>query len=219
MSKAMNIKFYLVKPLSLLLGMSFGVQAQADAFLSGNLTADNGFYAFISTDDAVLGTQIASGDNWGSTYSFNNVNLVAGQNYYLHIEAIDWGQPEAFIGSFNLSNSEFTFANATQTLVTDTANWTASQGTVPNNTQAIQPWAVPVGVAVALAGNGGGPWGAHNAIDANAEWIWSSTYNGTALFSTQITATSSPVPLPPALLMFASGLVGMGFFRSKVKTA
>jgi len=83
--------------------------------LSGNLTADNLFDAYISTDDTVLGTLITSGNSWPTTVSFSGQALTAGVTNYLHIVATDQGKPDMFIGSFSLSDSLFHFANAPRT--------------------------------------------------------------------------------------------------------
>jgi len=91
--------------------------------LSGNLTADNLFDAYISTDDNVLGTLITSGISWPTTVSFSGQALTAGVTNYLHIVATDQGKPDMFIGSFSLSDSLFHFANATQNLLTNATDW------------------------------------------------------------------------------------------------
>ncbi len=70
--------------------------------LSGNLTSDDAFYAYISTNNSVLGTPVyvtgvetssggtngAGGIWWGYSYSFTGITLTPGQTYYLQIEAI-----------------------------------------------------------------------------------------------------------------------------------
>src|SRR5689334_19905777 len=81
--------------------------------IGGSLTSDNAFFAYISTSDSTLGTLVAQGNDWGSTFSFSNFELTAGQAYYLHIEAINYGGPGAIIGQFTLNDTAFQFANGT----------------------------------------------------------------------------------------------------------
>lgn len=207
----MNTYHNLISSLGLAIGMSLGVSAHADALLGGDLTADNAFFAYVSTDDSVRGALVASGNSWPTTFTFSNFNLSAGQNYYLHVEAIDYGQPNGFIGTFTLSNNQFHFENGLQALSTDTTNWAASAETTFNQTVAEQPWVAPTGSPVSFGFNGVGPWG-QQSVDASAQWIWSSTYNGTAFLSTEII---SAVPLPSPLPLFTVGLLSLGVLRRK----
>ena len=190
-------------------------QAQATT-LSGNLTVDNLFSAYISTNDATPGTLIGSGADWGTTYSLTAATLTPGVTNYLQIVGISYFPPAAFIGSFNLSDANFQFANGTQTLLTDTTNWRSN----PSGGS----WFAPNGTPVSLGLNGISPWGSHPTINASAAWIWSDTsdtYGATAYFSTTITPTSA-TPLPSTWLMLLSGFVGLGFFAyrgTKRKTA
>jgi hypothetical protein len=96
--KAVFHKVPIVLALSGLAAILCGQSANATT-LSGALTADNAFYAYISTDDAVLGTLVAEGNNWGATSTFSNFVLTPGQTYYLQVEAINYGGPGALIGS------------------------------------------------------------------------------------------------------------------------
>lgn len=180
--------------------------------LNGNLTADNAFNAYLSTSDSTLGTLIATGNNWAATYNFSGVSLTAGQNYFLHIEAFDFGRPEAFIGSFSLSDNAFQFINGGQTLVTNTSDWRADAG--------LGTWFAPSGTPVSSGTNGVGPWGLHPAIDASAQWIWSGAYTGEAYFSTEITSVNSGVPEPSTWAMMILGFAGVGFmaYRRKSKS-
>jgi hypothetical protein len=47
--------------------------------LSASLTVDNGFTAYLSTSDSVLGNQLVTGTDWGTEYNFST-SLVAGPN-------------------------------------------------------------------------------------------------------------------------------------------
>ncbi|MFZ0706449.1 MAG: PEP-CTERM sorting domain-containing protein [Candidatus Korobacteraceae bacterium] len=187
--------------------------------LSGNMTADNAFFAYISTDDSVLGTLIASGNDWGTTFSFSGAALTPGVTNYLHVEAINYGLENGLIGDFHLSDSGFYFGNSTQTLLTGMANWFG--GYNDDNSQVVpQPW-VPVSGGVADLGiNGVGPWGFRNGIDPNAHWIWPSDNQSsgcqycTVDFSTPI---YSNVPEPGTFGLIASGVLGLaGMIRKRL---
>ena len=117
-----------VRRIFLLLASGLGVlgcSVVTASTMSGNLTADNAFYAYISDSDSTLGTLLASGNNWPSTFSFSGVTLAPGTSY-LHVEAINYGGPGAFIGQFTLSDNGYQFANGTQTLLTGTSDWAGS---------------------------------------------------------------------------------------------
>ncbi|MCB5184033.1 PEP-CTERM sorting domain-containing protein [Methylobacillus gramineus] len=174
--------------------------------LSGNLTADNEFKLYISTDADVLGTLIAIGNNWSSTFSFSNAPLVAGQDYFLQVVATDWGRPEAFIGEFSLSDSGFIFANGTQHLLTNVNDWAAGNGPASS-------WEAPTGTPVDHGNNGSSPWGSVSNISSEARWIWAPEYGeGTAYFSTQLIAA---IPEPSSYALMLAGLALVGFAGRK----
>src|ERR1700742_2794214 len=91
-----------------LAGLCAGTNAQAAApTLSGAITADKEYAAFLSTSDNTLGTLLTSGANWQSAQTFSAA-LGPGQTYYLHVIAKNWngpgdmagGNPDALLGSF-----------------------------------------------------------------------------------------------------------------------
>src|SRR5689334_23246001 len=86
--------------------------ANAAAILSGTTTADDAFFAYISSDDTTRGTLIGSGTSWQSSYNVLSGSLTTG-TWYLHVEAIDQVAPAAFSGVFNLNGTGL-FANGTQ---------------------------------------------------------------------------------------------------------
>lgn len=195
------------------------VASSSATTLSANMTVDNAFFAYISTDDSVLGTLIGSGNDWPTTFSFSSA-LTPGVTNYLHIEAINYGGPNGFIGDFHLSDSNFSFGNSTQTLLTGPANWLG--GYNDDNSQVVpQPWVQVFGGNNDLGINGVGPWGFRNGIDANAHWIWPNDNQSsgcefcTVDFSTPIYATG--VPEPGTLTLIASGCLGLtGVLRRKL---
>jgi hypothetical protein len=200
-------------------------QAQATT-LSGDLTVDNAFFAYLSTSPSTLGTPLTSGNSWPTTFSFTSGNL-ANETYYLNIEAINYGGPGAFIGTFTLSDTGFEFANGSQTLSTDTADWLGIFNST-NSAVSPQPWLMPTGGVYSEGANGVGPWGTASQISASAVWIWPNdvlsangcqNLNGgfcTVDFSTPIFSTSA-TPLPAALPLFAGGLGLMGLISRRRK--
>lgn len=152
--------------------------------LTGNLTADNMFEAYLSIDDSTAGTLISTGSRWADTYSLA-ASLTPGQDYYLHIRASDTSSIAAFIGSFEIAGIEHTFANGLGNVNTSTVDWLVS-------TTGWENYLTPTSYGT----NGVGPWGAKPSINANAEWIWSADYNNddVAYFTTSILATSMVAP-------------------------
>ena len=174
------------------------VRASGD-FLSGYTSADNAFTVYLSTNDSVLGTAIATGNSWPTAYSLGNVALTPGQTYYLQVDAVNSGGPDGYIGTFTLNNTDFQFENGTQTLETDTVNWLADPATAG--------WTAPVDSPLSYGYDGTGPWGYQPSYDVTAQWIWSSPDNGVeAYFSTVITST---VP-EPATWGILAGVAALG---------
>jgi len=175
------------------------------ATLSLKLTADDQFSAYLSTSDSTLGTLIGSGGSWASTFDLSTP-LTGSSPYYLHIVgANSGGGPDGLLGQFDLSGGGFTFANGTTSLLTNTSNWRASDALNSST------WTAPVGAPQSFGANGVGPWGAHSAIDSNAQWIWSSP-DSTAYadFSTTISAVASAAPEPGVWAMMITGLGLLG---------
>jgi PEP-CTERM motif len=179
-------------------GASALLGAAQAATLSGNLTVDDAFTAYLSTSDAVAGTALVSGTSWTSAQSFS-ATLNAGQTYYLHVAGRDvYGVISAFLGSFNLT-PDAQFSNGTQFLVTNTTDWQVSATGFGNG------YAAPN----SLGANGANPWGNLGGIAPNAEWIWTGPGQlGEAYFSTKITVAAVPEPESYALMLTGLGLVG-----------
>jgi hypothetical protein len=205
-------------------------RSHADTTLSGQMTVDNAFFAYVSTDPTVLGALVASGNNWFSPVNVTPFSLIPGQTYYLQIEGINQGAWGAFLGDFTLSNSQFQFANGTQTLLTDTADWLGSYNSSYSNSNPVsQPWLAPVGGVISQGTNIAttSPWGPDDhpnltGMASSAEFIWAidgftdSTFGACQFCTVDFMTTISPVGTPgpvagaglPGLVFAGGGLFG-----------
>jgi MSHA biogenesis protein MshQ len=184
--------------------------ANADT-LTGTATADDQFLAFISTDNSTLGTPIGSGNLWLNSFPVGSGTLTPGTTYYLHIIAINTGGPEGFIGSFSLNGTGFKFSNGTQTLVTNTANWSGIAVNDPN------VWTTPTGpvqIDTSYIGSPYSYWGVPGTIDPSAQWIWA---NPTVGYYADLSTTIYSTPEPGTIILLGSGLLGLvGVVRRKL---
>lgn len=174
------------------------------ATVTANLTVDDRFDLYVSTDDTQLGTYIGSAEDWSvaSTFTFD---LTPGVTNYIHVAGSDVYQViAAFMGDFSVDDTSFAFANGAQTLLTDIAHWNIS------NTGFGQDYYTPDEVAI----NGDGPWGSFPEISSDAKWIWSNCgYDllTTRYFSTPIT----PIPEPATMSLLILGGVAVLLKRFK----
>src|SRR5436190_18495998 len=171
------------------------VQPASATTLTGTMTVDNSFTAYLSTNDLVLGTVIGSGTNWQAPQSVNGT-LSSGTNY-LHIIATDSGGPRMFIGEFHLSDAGFSFSNGTQDLLSNTTNWVVS------NTGFGVGYVTPTDEGA----DGTAPnWGNTPGVNDSAHFIWGNLATSVVYFSTTITDNGvvtppSGVPEPGTLML------------------
>lgn len=187
-----------------------GNVAEAATTLSYKLNVDNGFTAYISTDDSAVGTEFGSGNNWPTTEMETSPMLTSGVVNYLHIMATDRGVIAGLLGEFTLSDASFEFANGTQMMLSgdaglrvSTVEWSGYGATTdygPNDNSTI--------------------WGTRPNNNALARWVWTDTNvkNGAidtpVYFSAAINPVSS-VPVPAALPLLIGGIGLLGWVRRR----
>jgi hypothetical protein len=220
-----------------------------------SLTADNAFALYVSSSDSTLGTRIftdlgGTAGQWATPFS-GSFGLSGNAPDYVHVIGFNYtlsnglwtspgtingggDNPNAFIGSLNISGSGYVFAaNGSTSLITAPGMWSGIMVPPPSPDIPIAGpfssnpgWLTPNGPVADYGMNGVGPWGTVGGIDPTAHWIWSIPDNGEyADFSTEIIRQGSqfgpPTPLPGALPLFAGGLgmIGLIAGRKKRKTA
>lgn len=140
--------------------LCLAVSARATT-LTARLTVDNLYEFYISTEDAVLGSRVGESPfGWWNVATFRTP-LVSGVPQYLHVIARDEGPPAMFIGDFTLSNDNFEFANGTQFLFTNAANWGVS----------LSGFGGGYSVPEDLGPNGTPPWGVLD-VSLAARYLW-----------------------------------------------
>lgn len=160
-------------PVIAALALSWGLAGcggRGDGVLSGALTADNAFYAYLGTSPSDRGALIAQGEDWRTAVAIKPTRLAAGRTYYLHVVAINYGDEGALLGAFELGGG-FHFAGGGRQLLTGTANWSGGFNN-PNSSVTPQPWVAPAGAVASQGANGVGPWGVIAGVDPAALWIW-----------------------------------------------
>jgi hypothetical protein len=188
--------------------------ASATTLLTGNMTADNAFFAYLGTSPTSLGTLIGSGNAWGTSFALTSTALTPGVTNYLNIEAINQGGPGGFSAVLNLSNTGFQFANGGQALTTDPVNLSSFSGSYNNDNSSFssQPWVQATGAVIQDTGY---PWG---NIVGTSNWADAATngLNSCGYCTVDFTvAISSTVPEPSTWAMMLLGFAGLGFAGSR----
>ena len=155
-----------------------------DTVLNAHMTADNGYYVYLSTNERDTGTQFGSANNWFNTDNFSS-KLNSSVVNYLHIYTYDQGGIAGFLGEFTLSDNRFKFSNDTQNLVTNTTDWRAYRDAFGGVSDLV----------TGLGFNGTSPWGIRPGIASNAQWIWTHDADGddVAYLSTTIVPVGAAV--------------------------
>ncbi|MEO0486851.1 MAG: VPLPA-CTERM sorting domain-containing protein [Pseudomonadota bacterium] len=194
------------RALALAAGLFMSTQASATT-LTTFLNVDNDFEVYLSTSDTVQGTSFGtdSDGNWG-TGQTNTTTLADGTDYFLHIRAIDFDTLAMLIGTFTLSDTDFSFANGGQTLASGDAallGSTTGWGSYSPTTD--------------LGANGSGPWGFRSGHDGAARYVWagSNTAGGERYFTAAISYDAAPVPLPAGGVLLGGALATLAFARRK----
>lgn len=178
-----------------------GVAASFGTTLNLAMVADDTFEAYISTSDAVQGVLVTQqSGTWQNGTTTGSVVLTPNVTHYLHVRARDvFGAPSMLVGQLSLSDANFQFVNSTQSLLTNSTDWTLS----------LTGFGVNDLTPTVIGNNGTGPWGTQGSISLSAERIWSTQTSGEHYFTTRIDAVPEPATL--ALL----GLVAVAIRRRR----
>jgi hypothetical protein len=204
--------------------LSFGT-ALADTLAFTNSANDDSFTAYISTSNSTLGTEFYSGA--GIETPNINVTLNPGQNYFIHIIAINAEGAGGWGGEFALSGGSDLFLNGTAIEQTGStpSDWQASDGTAigtswtstPLSYTAVQesdvPPVYPAGSAL-MWSPGPNAGGGEDPTQPNE---WDGQCEGCQVdFSTEIVA-ATPVPEPSSFALLGTGVLAFaGLARRKI---
>lgn len=193
----------------LLLAFCSAYPCQAQPVVADNaeatITTDNHYEFFISNDDSVEGTKIGQSDKFGlvlepPTYDWQTPEtfgsfLVPGNDYFLHIKAVDDGAWAGVLGEFSIAGLP--------TLYTNTVDWKVSATN----------WGVGYVTPTFVGNNGDAPWGAMSGISSEADWIWTNDAPQGQLapsvryFTTKVTAV--PEPISAGLFLIGGGALAL----------
>jgi len=196
--------------------LGFAAAANAADVITGTMTADNAFFAYISQDDTVLGTLIGSGNDWGTAFNINPTVLQPGDDF-LHVEVVNYGGPAGFTAKLNFSDGgTSTTLNAEQ--------WEGIYNDDNADPNAPQPWVQPDHGSLSELNVAWGDTLGIDPADPNAKvWIWpvdpqsaTDQYNPcqtcTVDFSLHLNGdfVGSPTPEPATWGLMVAGFGGLG---------
>lgn len=181
-----------------------------------DITADNSFKLYISTDDDVLGTPAGTGNDWSVTEQLH-VMAALGRTYYLHViganAELDATKTLAgILGDVNVGDGLAFAETGTNVMVTDLVNWRAVETTGPD------AWMKPTELAAPMKDgvtHGDLPFGWRPNIEADATWIWTAYDQPVGDHTDRYVAFSAGftvVPEPGSVALLALGLMGLSAF-------
>ena len=203
-----------LKPASLAIAF-FAVSSAHAATFETNFTGDNFVTGFEYTIDGATttyaldqsGTKVENSSdntnfNWRDATTLTIGAIDNGSNYEFIWTTEDAGGTGGFLADFTLNGTEYLSSDSSIWEVsTDGTNWVAA------SIVSTDPW------------GSNAPKGAGEAIDGNAQWIWSADAQNDNLVYVKASITSAvPEPSTYALMLGGLGLVGFMAARRR-KTA
>lgn len=212
--------------------LSAGHAHAIDTTVTADLTVDNHYKLFISTNDSTNGALVGESGRGGypdpAPYDWTDpehfeFNLTPGVTNYLHVIGSDSTQVIAgFLGTFKLSNNLFKFENGGQTLHTNTLHWRVYTDNF-GGTQAPVEISNGCNPGATEIPNGSFPWGYYPEISEDAQWIWTNAGKDLSLnaegglltryFTTSIVVT--PEPISASLFLLGGAALASTRFRRK----